>query len=58
MNMDEHRYELFTCTRCGLSEECTPTRDFYSIPDFPGALLCEGCFARRHGLPMLRVEGG
>lgn len=37
-------YKLCQCGECGIVEECTPRRDFYTTKDPLGTLLCESCF--------------
>lgn len=50
------QWAICTCTACGNSGQCTPWSDYYTIPQDPAALLCEGCFAKHIGMPMARVH--
>lgn len=40
----DRAYKLCKCSKCGLVEQCTPHRDFYTTDDLKGPLLCETCF--------------
>ncbi len=52
---EDRRHKLCKCARCHEVARCTPSNDFYSVPDDPiGGLYCEVCFrvvavARRDG---------
>lgn len=56
MTDEDRRYADCTCTRCGAVHRCTPSNDFYTLPQDSTALLCEDCFAAHIAMPMLREQ--
>ena len=43
----DRRHKMCKCNDCGIIERCTPSNDFYTLPDKPdGFLYCERCLVK------------
>lgn len=62
----DRAWKVCRCGHCGRTAQCTPSCDFYDMPDRPeGYLLCDGCNVTRYaharrklafGVPLCSAE--
>lgn len=51
---DGAAFRYCECTSCKEVSRCTPSNDFYTVPDDPDAHLCSCCFQTYYGRVMAK----